>query len=37
MVQLYVNLIRNNMWTIDQVPPRWKSEVEAELAKTPQP
>ena len=33
MVKLYVNLINKGMKTIDDVPDKWKTEVEVELAK----
>lgn len=31
MVQLYVDLIRKGLRTIDQVPERWRAAVAAEL------
>ena len=32
MVQIYVNLINKGLRTIDQVPEKWRAEVEAALA-----
>jgi len=28
MAKIYVNLIKQGLWTIEQVPERWKAEVE---------
>lgn len=28
MVKIYVNLIKQGLWSIDQVPERWKVEVQ---------
>lgn len=33
MVKFYVNRINNGKMTLDQVPQRWRAEVETELAK----
>jgi hypothetical protein len=31
MAQVYANLIRRGLWTLEQVPERWRTEVEALL------
>ncbi len=28
MVKIYVNLIKQGLWNIEQVPERWKAEVQ---------
>lgn len=33
MVKFYVNRINNGKMTLDEVPQKWRAEVEAELAK----
>jgi hypothetical protein len=32
MVQIYASLIHKGLWTLEQVPERWRAEVEALLA-----
>lgn len=32
MVKFYVNRIKNGKMTLDQVPARWRAEVEQEMA-----
>lgn len=31
MAKVYANLIRQGLWTLDQVPKKWRDEVEAIL------
>ena len=33
MVNLYADLIRRGLWTLEQVPALWRSDVEAALTK----
>lgn len=34
MVQLYVNLITQGLWTIDKVPNAWRTQVQEQLNKS---
>lgn len=33
MVAVYITLIQRGLWSIDQVPERWRAEVEEALTK----
>ncbi len=33
MAKIYANLVKQGIWTIEQIPERWKSEVQEILSK----